>query len=148
MRLLSNNTTFLFRRHLKAVFHSILFSIGILFIHLLFFIRVPFFNRIVFIRLLFSFVYFSFAYFLFVYSSFVYFFFISMLFVRIFFIHILFINILFIRIFLHFIHTNSNNGGIVTRLPETFNKVKILINVNSACYQNCMGQKQAFRAVP
>ena len=46
------------------------------------------------------------------------------------FIRMLFNRILFIRILLHFIHTISNNAGIVIRFPETFSKVRIQINVN------------------
>ena len=79
----------LLKRHLKAVFYSILFSIRILFIRLL----------------------------------------------------------SFICVLLHFIHAISNNSGIVTRFPETFNKAKTQINVNPACYQNYMRQKQASRTV-
>ena len=55
---------------------------------------------------------------------------------------------LFIRILLDFINAISNNSGIVTRLLEAFSKVKIHINVNSACYQTWIRQKQLLRAVP
>ena len=65
----------LLKRHLKAVFHSILISVQILFIRILF-IRI-FFIHILFIRYFlfvhFSFIYFSFAYFSSVYFSVVYF---------------------------------------------------------------------------
>ena len=132
----------------KTISSSYILFISILLIRILFFIRILFifihtlFIRIFFICLLSTLILLICALF------------ICILFIRILFIRILSIPILFIRIFfthrilLRFIHTVSNNSGIVTRLPKTFSQVKIQINVNSSFKKKCMRWRQPFRASP
>ena len=125
----------------KTISSSYILFISILLIRILFFMRILFiFIHTLFIRI----------FFICLLSTLILL--ICALFIRILFIRILYIPILFIRIFfthrilLRFIHTVSNNSGIVTRLPKTFSQVKIQINVNLSFKKKCMRWRQPFRA--